>query len=60
MFRYEIYNTNKTRYRDLNTYTEAKSEFILAKQIKDSNMKKISETKKSKDNIYRKANSGNN
>ena len=51
---------NKTRYINFHTYTEAKITFILAEEIKSSQMNKSSETKKSKDNSSGVANGGNN
>ena len=42
LFEDGIHNMNKTRYRDFHTYTEAKSVFILAEEIKASNMNKSS------------------
>ena len=60
MFEDEIHNTNKTRYSNFHTYTEAKSALILDEERKARNMNKISETKKSKDDISGASNSGNN
>ena len=41
LFKYDIHNTNKTCYIDFHTYTEAKNAFILAEEIKASNMDKV-------------------
>ena len=51
---------DKTQYINFHTYTEVKSAFILAEEIKSSKMNTSSKTKKSKDNSSRAANSGNN
>ena len=51
---------NTNFYIDFHTYTEAKSEFILAEERKDNKMNKSSETNKSKDNNYGAAKYGNN
>ena len=56
----EIHNMNKTWYRKFHTYTEAKSMFIIAEEIKASMMNKSPETKNSKYNSYGAANAGNN
>ena len=44
----EICNMNKNRYSEFHTYTEDKSAFVLAEEIKSSKTNKSSETKKSK------------
>ena len=42
LFEDDIHNINKNSYINLHMYTEAKNEFILAEEQKDSKMNKIS------------------